>query len=171
MQKQIILVKINNNVATIKSLYILLLRLTVVFLLKRADKRITKKKKLPIVNINLTAIIYSLMMCVLNEFSIARYLDVKQDIMKMYIIPTGASVLMGGCAFGAYELFSFVIKKLLPREYFANLLSVLGAMFVAVVVYAVGMVKTKGVTEDELMSFPKGSSIVRLLKKMHVLTA
>ena len=117
----------------------------------------------------ITAIVYSLMMCVLNELSIAKYLRVRQDIVKMYLIPILSSIAMGGCAFGAYRLFSFLISKVLPREYFANLISVLIAIFVAVVVYAVGMVKTKGVTEDELLSFPKGNKIVRILRKVNLI--
>ncbi len=119
----------------------------------------------------ITAIIYSLMMCVLNEWSISRYLDVKQDVLKMYIIPVLVSVLMGGAAFGVHMLFKFLIGMILPREYFANLIAVLVAMFVAVLIYAVGMVKMKGVTEEELLSFPKGSKIVGILKKAHIMNA
>ena len=119
----------------------------------------------------IAAIVYSLMMCVLNEFSISRCLDVKQDILGMYIIPALISVLMGGGAYLVHYLCSFLIGKVLPKDYFVNLISVLIAMFVAVVIYAVGMVKMKGLTEEELMSFPKGYKIVGILKKTPIMNS
>ncbi len=117
----------------------------------------------------IAAIVYSLMMCILNEISISKCLDVEQDILTMYIIPALISVLMGGGAYGVHYLFSFLIGKVLTRDYFVNLISVLIAMAVAVAIYAVGMVKMKGITEDELMSFPKGHKIVGILKKTHIM--
>ena len=40
---------------------------------------------------------------------------------------------------------------------------------VGVIVYAVVLIFTKTITEDELYSIPKGTKIIGLLKKIHLL--
>ena len=40
---------------------------------------------------------------------------------------------------------------------------------VAVIVYAVVLINSGTVTENELMSVPKGTMLIRLLKKVHLL--
>ena len=117
----------------------------------------------------IVTIVYSLLMCIMNEYSILKEIKVEQNFKKLYVIPTVVSAVMGGAAFGVYELFKFLISMGLHRDYFVNLISVVIAMFVAVVIYAVGMVKAGGVTEEELMSFPKGYKIVGLFKKIRLL--
>ncbi len=117
----------------------------------------------------IVTIVYSLMMCVLNEVAIGRYLDVFQDYKKLYLLPGLSAAFMGIFAFLVYRLFDYLLGLFLGSDYFVNLISVAAAMFVAVIVYALMMVKTKAVTEDELLSFPKGGSMVRLLKKVHIM--
>ena len=117
----------------------------------------------------IVTIVYSLMMCILNEIAIGRYLDVYQDYKKLYLLPGLSAALMGLFAFLVYRLFDYLLGLFVGSDYFVNLISVAAAMFVAVIVYALMMVKTKAVTEDELLSFPKGSSMVRLLKKVHIM--
>ena len=41
--------------------------------------------------------------------------------------------------------------------------------YVAVIVYAVVLIISGTVTENELMSVPKGTMLIRLLKKVHLL--
>lgn len=117
----------------------------------------------------IVTVLYSFLMCVLNEHAVSKTLDIKYDIKKMYIIPSIVSVVMGALAFGIYELAKFLLGKLSSGEYFVNLISVCFAIFVAVIVYAVGMVRTKGVTESELLSFPKGAKLVTILKRTHIM--
>ena len=87
----------------------------------------------------------------------------------MYIIPAGASACMGLVAFGVYKLVSMLFGTFMTGDYFINLISVAFAIFAGVLTYAVGMVRTKGVTEEELMGFPKGSKLVNILKKTHIM--
>ncbi|WP_091870340.1 polysaccharide biosynthesis protein [Butyrivibrio sp. INlla16] len=117
----------------------------------------------------IVTITYSFLMCVLNEHSISKVLNVKQDIMKMYLLPAGVSAVMGTVAWGVYELFKLLFEKFISRDYFVNLFAVMIAIVVAVIIYAVGMVRTNAVTEEELKSFPKGHTLVGLLKKVHIM--
>ncbi|WP_044912684.1 putative polysaccharide biosynthesis protein [Butyrivibrio sp. WCE2006] len=117
----------------------------------------------------IVTILYSLLMCVLNEYSISKTIEIRQDIKKLYIIPFSVSAVMGIVSFGVYRLMKLLIGRTLENDYFVNLISVAVAIFVAVIVYAVGMVRTKGVTERELLQFPKGSKLVNILKKVRII--
>lgn len=48
-------------------------------------------------------------------------------------------------------------------------ISTIVAIMVAVVIYALMLVITKTVTEDELLSMPKGAMIAKLMKKIHMI--
>ena len=43
------------------------------------------------------------------------------------------------------------------------------AIVIAVVVYAVSLLLLKGLTESEIKRFPKGTSLVKLFRKLHLL--
>lgn len=117
----------------------------------------------------IVTIAYSLMMCILNELSIKKVLNIKQEWKKTYIIPFIVSAIMGVIAFLVYMGVSFVIGKILASAYFVNLLSVAVSIFVAVTVYAIGMVRGGGVTESDLYSLKGGTKIIGILKKTHIM--
>ncbi len=117
----------------------------------------------------IVTIVYSLMMCILNELSIKRVIDMKQEWKKTYIIPSIVSAVMGVAAFLVYSLSSFLIGKALPSTYFVNLVSVAVSIFVAVTIYAIGMVRSGGVSESDLYSLKGGTRIIGILKKTHIM--
>ena len=119
----------------------------------------------------IVTIVYSLLMCILNEWSIRKNIEVHDDIKKLIIMPTLLSAVMGAVSFTIYKLISFITGNFLSREYFVNLISVAVAMIVAVVIYGFLMIRTGTVTEDELYSFPKGKSLVQILKKLHFISS
>ena len=43
------------------------------------------------------------------------------------------------------------------------------AIFIAVLVYAVALLKFHGLTEEELYSFPKGTTLIVYLKRFHLI--
>ena len=55
--------------------------------------------------------------------------------------------------------------RLMGSSLVANGIATLFAVIVAVIVYTVVLVKLHGVSVEELYTFPKGASLVRLLKK------
>ena len=75
--------------------------------------------------------------------------------------PAIASAVMGAGTYFVYRGCLYLIHS--------NTISALIAVLVAVVIYAVLMVITHGVTEEELYAFPKGDAIVRFLYRMHLL--
>lgn len=106
-------------------------------------------------------IFFAFLMCVLNSRSIAKYMRYRQEIIRTFLIPLAASVLMGAAAFGAHKGLMIAVKS--------NTVSTLAACAAAVLVYGVALLLLKGLTEEELLGFPKGRTLVRIAKKLHLM--
>ncbi len=117
----------------------------------------------------IVTIIYSLAMCLLNNMVLKQHLQVINDFKKTYLFPIISSVVMGGVAFGIYQLFALIFRQFVGSEYFVNLFSTIVAVAVAVPVYFVVLIKSGGATEEDIKRFPKGASIAGILKKMRIL--
>lgn len=117
-------------------------------------------------NFNLYALvcanmIYSLTMCILNQLSVRKHLGYRQEIMKTFIKPMLASLMMGAVAFGVY----YGLYMLVPISRIVLLVAIgIGAVVYFVVILLIG-----GVNEQELKAFPKGAMMVRIAKKLHLL--
>ncbi len=106
-------------------------------------------------------IIFSFCMCLLNFYSLMKLVGYRIDLTKMALPTLIASLIMGAIAFLSYRGILFILGS--------NTVSVLLAILIAVVSYALVMVITRAVTEEELYMFPKGASLVRLLYRIHLL--
>lgn len=104
--------------------------------------------------------LFAICMCVLNWAVIKRYLHCRQEIKKTFVIPTVASIVMGVVAFGVHYAFNMVV---------GNTVASLAAIFAAVGVYGILLLKFHGISQKEILSMPKGRSLVRILKKLHLL--
>ena len=116
--------------------------------------------------LNIYAVVISNMffafaMCILNSRAIRKYSGYKQEIVKTFVIPAIASLIMGVIAFFAYKGIYFVIKS--------NAIATVLSILIAMVVYAVTLLLCKGLTEEEILRFPKGALLVRIAKKLHLL--
>ncbi len=117
----------------------------------------------------IVTITYSFMMCVLNNFFMKRSLEITYDIKKTYVLPIISAAVMGGAAFGIHYLFSMLFGLFVGSEYFTNLFAAMIAIIVAIIIYFVVLIKSGGASEDDIRRFPKGTSIVRVLKKTKIL--
>ncbi len=106
-------------------------------------------------------IIYSLVMCILNQISVRRHLGYRQELVRTFLKPFLASLVMGAAAFGTYES----VYMLLPVSRIALLI----AIGVGVAVYFFVVLLIGGVNEQELAAFPKGAFLVRCAKKLRLL--
>lgn len=106
-------------------------------------------------------IIYSLVMCLLNQWSVRRNLDYRLDIVKMFLKPLFSAGVMGAAAFGVYH----GLILLIPVSRIVLLL----AIGVGACVYFAILLLIGGVSEEELLAFPKGTLLVRLAHKLHLL--
>ncbi len=106
-------------------------------------------------------ITYSLCMCILNAIAVHRNIGYREDILQIFVKPLIASAVMGLAAFGAYRGMYALVSS--------NVLALFVAIVVAVVIYFVLMIRIGAVSERELKAFPKGSLLVRVAKKCHLL--
>lgn len=104
---------------------------------------------------------FALMMCFLNSYALKKHSGFKQEIKKTFIIPALSSIIMGIVSYVVY----MGINIICPIQ----IISFVVAVIVAVIVYAAALLLLKGLTEEELLHFPKGTLIIRLAKKVHLL--
>ncbi len=106
-------------------------------------------------------IIYSLVMCLLNQWSVKKHLEYRLDVVKIFLKPLLSASIMGATAFGVYH----GLMLLVP----VSRVVLLVAIGVGACVYFAILLLIGGVSEEELLAFPKGTLLVRLAHKMHLL--
>lgn len=106
-------------------------------------------------------VVYSFLMCVLNNIAVRKALGYRQEIKKTFLKPALAAMVMGVAAYYVYS----IVYWLVP----VNLIALLPSIFVAVVIYFTLVIKTGALSEEELEHIPKGRMIVRMAKKLHLL--
>ncbi len=116
--------------------------------------------KWSIFSIVASKIIFALAICILNARDLRAACSYVQEYKKTFIIPLISALLMSGAARLVHLLF-----ELFAGERIATVF----ALLVAVVVYGVCLILLGGVSERELYMVPKGSSIVRMLSRFHLL--
>lgn len=104
---------------------------------------------------------FALVVSILNWIAIEKYLAYKQEIMKSFIIPIISAGLMG-----VITHFTYLGLHQLTGS---NAISTLIALVFAVVIYFALLIFMKGLEEEELLNLPKGASIVRILRKLHLI--
>lgn len=109
----------------------------------------------------IATVIYSFAMCILNSHAMKKAMNYKEKIAKTYIMPLFAAVIMGVAAGGVYYGMYTFVKR--------NLICLAAAIVVAVIVYFVVLIKIGGLTEKELKAMPKGTLLVRVAKKVHLM--
>ena len=104
---------------------------------------------------------FAFLMCVLNARAIQKYSGYKQEYVKTFLIPALCSAIMGVVAYYVYKGMYMLVKN--------NTLSFFAAFILAVLVYAVTLLVFKGLTEEEILKFPKWALLVKAAKKLHLL--
>lgn len=112
-----------------------------------------------------SSILYSLMIFIINNRYLRRYLRMRINRKNVWGKPIMASVFMGIISFAVYEVLYLLLRGHI-RLYFANFIAVLPAILVAIVVYFYVLIRIRGLSEKDLLAMPKGTGIVRALKKM-----
>lgn len=99
---------------------------------------------------------------ILNYIALRKYLKYKQEKKNTFFIPFISAVGMGIMVFGVYQL-SFL-------AFASNFLSVLLSIVIGAITYFVLILLLGGLTEQEIIDFPKGTKIVALCKKVGLLS-
>lgn len=109
----------------------------------------------------IATVLYAFLMCILNSISVKKYLGYRQEIKRTFLLPGIAALIMGAVAWLAYQ----GIYKMVH----SNFISLMLAVFIAVMVYFAVLIKLKGVGEKELLRLPKGKMILWIAEKCRLL--
>ena len=80
---------------------------------------------------------------------------------KTFVKPMLSALVMGVAAHYVY----IVVYWFVP----VNWVAILPAIGIATMIYFILVIKTGALSEEELMGIPKGTMIVRIAKKLHLL--
>lgn len=106
-------------------------------------------------------IVYAVVMCVLNDRAMKKYMGYKNPWRTAYLPPLLASVPMAAVAGGVY----YGLYLLVP----VNILCLVIAIGLAALVYFAVYMKVAKPTEEELSGLPAGGMIIRIGRKMRLL--
>ena len=104
--------------------------------------------------------LFSLCMCILNQIDLRKATGYRQNWKQNFLLPLLSAVIMGVLARLIYFLLRFLA---------GNTISALLSILIAVCVYAGALLLTGTLTEEELYQMPKGSLLVRLAHKLHLI--
>lgn len=106
-------------------------------------------------------IVFALCMCILNMRAIHKASGYRQEAEKTFVKPLLAAVIMGVVTYAVH----LVLDILIGGRFFATMVSIL----VAVVVYAVSVLKLGVLSIEDIRDLPRGAKILRLCRKLHLL--
>lgn len=108
-----------------------------------------------------TGVIFAILSSSLNLISIKKITNYKIDYWSIFLIPLLAGGIMSLPGVGVYKLLRYLSL--------GNSISTLVSILVCVTVYAICVLLLKGIKEQEILMFPKGATILRLLKKLKLM--
>lgn len=117
--------------------------------------------ELDLYSIVVAKILYSVVVCILNQAAVRRASGYRQEIVRTFLIPLLVSVLMGGFSWAVYEGLLMLTKS--PG------ISVIPAILLGACFYFAMLLLFRGVSEEELRCFPKGGLLVRAAKRCRLL--
>lgn len=103
---------------------------------------------------------FAVLMCIFNGIALKKYSGYRIHFGSIFLLPGISSLIMGVCVYFSYQ----GLFKATKSNAFSTLLSICAG----VIVYALCMLQG-GLTEEDLLKFPKGAAIVRITKKLHLL--
>jgi stage V sporulation protein B len=105
-------------------------------------------------------ILFSLSMCVLNNLSIRKHLNFRNEFKNTYVKTLIAAAIMGVVTWIVYYGLFAITKR--PS------ISMLAAILIAIVVYLIAFVVVTGTTEAEMRRMPMGTKLVKVLRILRI---
>ena len=109
----------------------------------------------------LAMVVYALVMCVLNDRALKKYLGYKNPWKSAYFVPILASIPMGIVAVIVYKLVHAVIGS--------NFISLIPAIAFAMIVYFVGYLAVAKPKKEDLAALPGGTRLAQVAQKLKIL--
>lgn len=109
----------------------------------------------------LAMVVYALVMCVLNDRALKKYLGYKNPWRSAYFVPILATIPMGIVAVVVYKLVYVVIGS--------NFISLIPSIALAMVVYFVGYLVVAKPKKEDLAALPGGTRLAQVAQKLKIL--
>lgn len=106
-------------------------------------------------------IVFALAMSILNLIKIRKVSGFRMDLLNTFGKPFTAAAIMGVITYGVFRLFDLLVG--------GRVIPVLVSLIVAVLVYAVVLLKIGTLSEDDILDLPMGGRILRAAKKFHLM--
>ena len=106
-------------------------------------------------------VLYAFILCVLNQISVRRHLVYRQEMLRTFLLPIAASLIMGVVALGVYQGLYYVSK--------INILSLGAAVVVGALVYFVLVIRWRALSQEELKGMPKGHMLLAMARRLRIL--
>lgn len=114
----------------------------------------------------LCSVLYSVLIFLIDNYFICRYLKMRIRIGSVYGRPVLAAAVMGVVTRVVYELVNRLGLAVVDSTYFVNLIAAAVSIFVAVIVYFFVLIRIGGLKEKDILQAPKGATLLRVLKKI-----
>ena len=125
--------------------------------------------KLGIYSVVIANIVFALVMCLLNGFSIRRAARYRQEIKKTFLLPALCSVFMGAAAYGVYRGLLAALPWAARSGRLGMAVLVVPSVAAAMAVYGLLLVRLGAVNEEELREMPMGTRLTRIFKRLRLL--
>ena len=125
--------------------------------------------KLGIYSVVIANIVFALVMCLLNGFSIRRAARYRQEIKKTFLLPALCSVFMGAAAYGVYRGLLAAFPEGMLKGRLGMAVLVIPSVAVAMGVYGLLLVKLGAINEKELREMPMGGRLAGLFRRLGLL--
>lgn len=116
-------------------------------------------------SLNIQAAPYGSLVCyvvimVMDIIAINHYGQIRINLYSTFILPLFSGIL---CGIGAK------VTYLLFENFTSDKLATVVAIGVAVIIYGISVLLTKGITKKDFLMIPKGEKIAKVLEKIHLL--
>lgn len=111
---------------------------------------------------------YAIIVVIVNYGFMKKALQYKMEWKQTVGVPLASAFVMGLVAFLVYWGLDFVLGKVMGA-YVSNAIACLVAIGISAMVYFIAMIKIGGYTKEMLLAFPKGTLLVKVAEKLHLL--
>ena len=115
----------------------------------------------------LVSVLYSLMIFLLDTYFLQRYLKLDMDLYNVYARPLFAATIMGVATYGLYTMFEVFLELVGSRSlYLNNLIAMVPAILAAVLIYFFALIRMGTLSEEDILSLPKGGMLLKIFRKL-----
>lgn len=104
----------------------------------------------------------------LDLWALMRYTRIKIHLLSIFGKPAIASIAMGIVCFGSYYFINFALS-FIATSTLSNAIATIISILLSIIVYALVLLKLRGITVSDIKLFPMSNKILALLVKLNLI--